>query len=466
MITAAACIFALLVMAGILYMCVSAIDGRYEPMLLFWAVCYPVGSYYLAFPRDRAVITFDRVVILGLAIATLLFVPRTPKYLSAKLNKISFWGVLFVAAVAFSILMTPQDFRLSAARVAIDAFVLPLLLAWITYRSFRVHRYVRELHAVVCVVSIYLAAIALMEVISGQYLMPRKDTLLWYAGTGSIQILRPSGPFSATGILSLVGMINLFLIVFLRRVMGRLPLLPRLLHWTGVTAAFFVSVITLTRAVFVAYIVILAVDMLRRRRMKAIWKRVAFVTALCGLVVGFVTLMPEVAKERTDGSNLWARVAQTLVSLRMFSDHPLTGVGFCYYHNAAEENPSYSALVFGTQSVGDPHNFLGAVLAETGLIGILPLIVSQVWLVKVFNENKLKSSEGRLVWDCFLMTFLAYWIMNMDVTVGYYGQLNVWSAFVLAILLKFPTEHREFKDVHLNLPPYAEAEVTMSGSQR
>ncbi len=248
-------VLAVVAVAFIGYMIACTVSGRYEPVLLLWAILAPLGYSVLAYPHDRPILTLHRLIILPLIPLILLLPPLAVGKFNRKLLWLAIaWG-LFVLGAFLSLLNEPKLLWLSASRGIVDAFILPPVLGWITYRGFSVRNHLSWIHLVLSLVSMYLLVIGISETVTGLPLLPQAgaSVRLYSAGEGSFTIARPNGPFANPGTFSLVSMINLFLLMFSRRAMSRLPLPVRILHWPAVVAALAVSLLTLTRGVIIAF---------------------------------------------------------------------------------------------------------------------------------------------------------------------------------------------------------------------
>ncbi len=109
-----------------------------ETVLLTWFVTTPLASFYLRFPTNRSIVTYDRVV-LGLLIAMLLFGSRpafretvaltspSTRRTIPSLSKFEIaWMLLSLLALASA--AANSNNVAYATRIAIDAFWLPLLV--------------------------------------------------------------------------------------------------------------------------------------------------------------------------------------------------------------------------------------------------------------------------------------------------------------------------------------------------
>src|SRR5262249_49355036 len=60
---------------GFVWVASSVFHGRVDGVLLWWAAVFPLGYYFISFPREQAIITLDRLVAF-LAFAALVFGKR------------------------------------------------------------------------------------------------------------------------------------------------------------------------------------------------------------------------------------------------------------------------------------------------------------------------------------------------------------------------------------------------------
>ena len=103
----------------------------------------------------------------------------------------------------------------------------------------------------------------------------------------------------------------------------------------------------------------------------------------------------------------------------------------------------YLAFYGGIRSVDSPHNNLGGILAETGILGFIPYVTAQVALFLAFwRLRKQPERRTQLAWTYFLYIFLGYWINGMSLGSGYSSDLNLWFIFSIALLYKFSVSEK------------------------
>jgi O-antigen ligase len=297
-----------------------------------------------------------------------------------------------------------------------------------------------------CAMTMYVAAIGVGEVIQQQDLLPLPDGDIYVAGDSrghlpegglSNFLVRPNGPFSTNNTFAMNGLISFFLLSFLRRSLkAQMPGWQLVLHRIAMAAALAQAMMPFFRSVMLALVAVLMVDTFYQKG----WRRALRVAAIVCLGSVFLLLrvtIPEAFEDRTDPENLYGRIAQQRQTLAMFLDHPWSGVGLNNFNDAAQRD-KYARAYQGVESVAYPHNNLGAVLAETGLAGFVPFVLSQIFFFAAFwRLPRDKSPEAKLAWKAFLFIFLCYWINGMSLTIAYFGDMNLWYMLVLSLLYKF-----------------------------
>ena len=411
----------------------EAVRGRIDRILLWWAGAFPLGYYFASFPREHSIVTLDRVVILfafmGLYFARpspLIEVPRT-------LRRAGLVLLAFIAVAGVSLGKSPN--ALNGAQNLLEGFVLPTLLGWCVIARFDVRRRLPTIHTAVCISSIICAAVAAAEIVTGQDLLPNQGSGMDYAGGG---IPRPNGPFASNETLALIGAVSFFFLLFLRAVLSpKLSAGRRMLHSIGLAAALGMALMPMFRSVAITLLIALIIDTFWEKRMARRAWRVALVLASVGLIFVAPLFAPEsVVEDRSSAGNVYGRVAQFEQSLRVFVDHPVLGVGFYNFGKVVAGEPRYVASYEGVFSVDSPHNNLTQILAETGIIGFVPYVMTQVLLFLQMWQLRQLSYSGRLAWKSFVYLFLTYWITGLTESSGY-SPLNLWYVFAIAVSCKY-----------------------------
>jgi len=418
-----------------IYLVGSVVHGKTENILVAWVLLFPLGYYFLSFPRDNPSITLDRLVV-GVLLAGMIFAGRTraastpvPLRQSALA-----WG-FFILAVALSFLQLRSV--PSLLRVVVEAFVLPPLLGWYVIRSFRVRAHLVTLHLVMCLVASYLAAIGIAEILTGEDLFPIGQEI-YKAGLTDL-IFRPNGPFAEDQSYGLIGLISFCFLLFLWRTLPeKPPKWHRAIHAVGVAAAAITALLPLFRSIAISLLLIAAWDIYSRRKRNALPWLLGFAASIGALLVAANNYFPEIIQERVLSlQNVYGRVAQQKQTFELFSSHPLLGVGFSNFTPAAGQLTD-SATYLEVGPLDAPHSNLGAVLAETGLFGFVPYFLSQILLLRAFWKMRARDTlDARFVWKMFLYVFVSYWITGLSLTSGYYLDANMWLIFVVCCIYKY-----------------------------
>ena len=427
-----AALFLLIACAALAFLWIAsgAFRGQSARILLCWAAVFPLGYFFVSFPREQAIVTLDRLVVLLVFLALFLGKRDMLTPVPNTLRKTALAWLLFAVFAGISAFGSPNF--LNAARALFDSFLLPILLAWCVIARFDVRRHLPALHTAVCVSSIISAIIAAAEIALSQDLLSVGAPAASYAG-----IIRPNGPFESNDTLSLIGAVSLLFLLFLRSGLGpALTLRRRTLHFSGLAAALGMALMPMFRSVLLTLLLLLLIDIFWERGISRRAWRIALILSFVGTVFVAGLLAPQILQDRSSGDNVWGRVAQFQQSVRVFAENPVWGVGFMNFHEYVVGEPRYVATYQGVSSVDWPHDNLLEVLTETGAVGFVPYVLAQIFLLTAIWRLRRWPGSGSLAWKCGVYLFLTYWITGLTESSGY-GPLNLWYAFVLAALYKY-----------------------------
>jgi O-antigen ligase len=420
----------------------EVLSGSSDFLIMGWVLIFPLGYYFLSFPREHPIITLDRF-FLGVLLVTVCFADHPDRFRTPRLlRRSAFYWVVFLLFAAIAI--PRARLALNSLRMWLEAFVFPALLAWYVLRHFEVRRHISRLHVITCAMAIYLAGIGLAEVVLQRDLLELPSGGVIVAGdygsdasdTVAQILVRPNGPFSTTNSYAMVGAVSFFFLLFLKHALGnQMPAWQTWLHRLGVSAALLEALMPLFKSVVISLVIVLLVDAWYQSGSRR-FLRVGAVVSLGLCALALQLMLPAVFEERADPITFYQRIAQEKQTLMLFMSHPINGVGLNNFGAAAEA--TQTTYFRSGEALDSPHNNLGAVLAETGLTGFLPFVVSQVLFVSAFWKlRQAGSPDSKLVWKMFLFLFLVYWINGMALTIAYFEDLNLWYMFVMAALYKF-----------------------------
>jgi O-antigen ligase len=417
----------------LLYLFAATLDGRVEPVVLCWALIFPLGYYFLSFPREKSIITFDRALLLVLLAAMARASRQMSQQVPHDLRRSTTMWLIFLAIAGFSVIRGGAT--LTTSRLFVDSFCLPALLGWCVIRNYRVREHAGSLHIAASLMAIYVACIGAAEMMLKQDLLPLPGSTILFAGS----LPRPNGPFYSNDSFAIIGLTTFLLLLFLRNTLNeRVPVWRRIIHGAGVTGALMIALMPMFRSVVTTFILILMIETLTTRKPGRRALGVGLLL-LCIVTVSLVSmLVPDAYEDRRSPDNVYSRIAQHKQTLQVFLSHSIAGVGLGQFMDVVNGEAQYLALYQHVRSADSPHNNLGGILAETGILGFVPYVAAQVTLVLAFCKlRKRRTRDSQLVWTSFLYVFLGYWINGMMLASGYSSDLNLWFVFTIAILYKY-----------------------------
>jgi O-antigen ligase len=408
---------------------------------LVWLAVFPLSYYFFSFPREGSIITLERVVIL-IALTGLFLKSSSLIALPKELRRFGIAWLSFIAIAGTT--LGKSSNILNSARYILDAFLMPLLLAFCVIAGLEVRRRLAAIHTATCISSTICATVAAAEIVTGQDLLPVQNSVMFYAGG----IARPNGPFAANDQLALVGALSFFFLLFLRAALGPgVSPSRRLLHFVGTSAALGTALMPMFRSVAITLLLALIIDTLWEQRASRRAWRIVLILASVGLIFVAPLFLPDMlVQDRSGADNVYGRVAQFKQSFRVFADHPVIGVGFYNFHNFVAGDPEYLESYEGVPSLDSPHNNLTQVLAETGLLGFVPYVLSQLFLFRTMWQSGSSSGSGHLVRKCCIYLFLSYWITGLTESSGY-SPLNLIYLFIAAVAYKYGATEPDFTEL-------------------
>jgi O-antigen ligase len=434
----------------------KALRGKIDEMVLCWAALFPLGYYFLSFPREHSIVTLDRLAVFVAFMGMFLEKPRALVPVPRLLRRAGI--AVFVFAVVGAVSLRESPNLLNGVQNLLEGFVLPPLLGWCIIARFDVRHRLPAIHTAVCISSIICAAVAAAEIITREDLLPTGGSVTFYAGGG---IPRPNGPFASNETLALIGAVNLFFLLFLRESLGsNLGAGRRVLHSVGLAAALGMALMPMFRSVAITLLIVLIIDTFWEKRPSRRAWRIGLILGSVGLVFIAPLFMPEaVLEDRSSAGNIYGRVAQLEQSLQVFEEHPVLGVGFYNFGQVVAGEPRYVASYQGALSVDSPHNNLTQVLAETGILGFVPYLMASVLLLGALWQLRRSCDSGNSAWRFGFYMFLTYWITGLTESSGY-SPLNLIYVFAITVCYKYvmtDPDQLQPAEMHLSDPAFSTA---------
>jgi len=420
----------------LIWVAISFIRGQFDYVVLVWVAVFPYCYYFFSYPAERAIFTIDRAFIVLMAIELFLMSRRTGATPLTRDVRISayFWG-LYLLVCFGSIAGHPVFDVLGSYRLLLDGMLLPALLGLYAVRLFPITRNLSKLHGCVCVLMLGIAVVCGSELLSGKNLLPWPGAIETWIYNYDVKILRVDGPFENSSVLSVIGVVGFFFIIYSRRLIGSsLTSTQNLLHGIGVLASLASALMPMNRGLIIAILVCASIDYFAKAPLisRSTWN--CLFAALFFVAVFAKLLYPGVFEDRvTSGDNFYQRIAQDVQTSEVIRDHPLMGVGFNLYSATVIGDPRYAVQWGGFEAMNVPHNSLLSVLAEEGSVGFLLYVGGQLYFIRAMWRMR---KVNRLGWQVFLYCILVYVIFGFDVGIAYYSDLNLFYMFVLGIILQ------------------------------
>jgi hypothetical protein len=473
--------------------------GKAKPyLLIFWSATTPIASYFIRFPVDKSILTFDRIMICGLGLWLLLDeLGSSVSILGGHSAGSSSAGETYRIkaagqgdrAVALRRPITATKFELAfgifaalalisvatrsievgaSARIAIDAMVLPLVVFRLARRWLNLEEHFPILVFAAILLSMFLLVTGAYELLTGINLFPYKGSELLREGE-----FRVNGPFVAD---TSYAVISLLLAVFLLaapRILAPKTARLKLALAIGTQPALVATLLPLFRAVAFAlggcWLLIAVSTGLRREERLTERDRIpgqggstaalrsspfnrlrggagAKPLLIAGIVLtlfigaAFVTGGVAAMARLTSARNALGRVASWQLATKIWWTHPVLGVGLGNYEEyfAQEYTGGKSSieLALDTHIANTPHSNIFWIASELGAAGLVLYLLANFYLF-VSGWRALSRSntpKSRAVAVCYLAILIAYWIPGLWLETGFYWDISLYYFFILGLL--------------------------------
>lgn len=421
-----------------------------ERVLIVWFALTPLASFYVRFPTDRSIITFNRAFFAALVLALLLRRERGAARVSARFSMIRFeaaWTTLAVLALLSA--FASANNVAYATRIAIDTFWLPLAAFYIARNYVDLRRDAGLWLLAAIALALFLFAIGAFEFATGRDLLAYKGAEIVREGER-----RVNGPFASDSSFAIAcAMLFVFLQAAPRLLRMRFDRTGRLAYVSAVVAAMLGALLPLFRAVGIA--LVLCWTFLQwstsrgngpsssratgGRRLISIGSLLLVVLiAVAGWVA---TIAPSMFGSRlTTPRTAFGRLATWEAAAQITFDNPIFGVGLGNYAEYFDQTHYYAdepvEEVLETKAVNGPHSNLLWISSELGVTGLAMYIAANIYLLLMGWRAFKRSRDGRqrAAASCFLALIAAYWIPGLTLASAYYSDLNLFFFFLLGAL--------------------------------
>ncbi len=436
-----------------------------EGWLTFWFITSPFLNFYLRFPAEKSLFTFDRA---ALALAALLVMWRcrhnpTQSWRATKFELAWLWFSIvgLVSAAAMSNPLAP------ALKVAIDALFLPLIAFHLARHHLDFRAQGKSLFAGAMALALALLCVGLFEMVTGVNEFAYKGSDILREGE-----IRVNGPYLSDSSLAVIG-IALFIFLRAAKIIFQIKLdrTAHLIYLCALGAAAAVTLMTLYRSAALTLFLCMAgfevLKRLRRReppakqrtgqpiadpqaqRQQAKNRALAYVITLL-LIVSTVAValnVSEISNRIANPRNAYGRLATWLAASKIAMENPIFGVGLLnytdYFAKKYAMNADVQEMVGDARAARTPHANLFWVAAELGSMGLLFYLLAGVWVFQLGARALRQSStvQQRAAAACFIAIAAAYFLVGLTLTSGIHAELNLFCFFLLGLLAnKFITQ--------------------------
>jgi O-antigen ligase len=428
-----------------------------QSVLLAWFATTPLASFYIRYPLDRSIITYNRVVFGSLAASMLLgwylrtkkteeLADRDASVTQARFTLTRFeiaWAILSV--IAFISAIAQSNNVAYATRIAIDTFWLPLIAFYVVRNHFDLRSAGRLLLLGTMALALFLFATGAFELATGIDLFQYKGAELVREGER-----RVNGPFAADSSFAVIClMLFLFLQAAPRLLSVRFDRTGRLVYVFATVAAAMGALLPLFRIVAFALAVSLIIHWrlsVRRAVTSSDLRRVLPAAALIAGILIVLGSLVVIMVQSKSGSRLlnprtvFGRLATWQGAAEIAIENPVAGVGLANYADYYDESHYYSEEppeeILDTKAVDRPHSNALWIASELGLLALVLYIVANLYLFLMgWRALKLSGTpRQRLSASCYLAIVAGYWIPGLTLASGYYSDLNLCFMFLLGAL--------------------------------
>ncbi len=410
----------------------SVAYGKLDWLVLCWVVFFPLGYYFLSLPEEKPIFTLDRAFV-ALLVLGLVSIGRSRGFpIFDDIKRAGWWWAGFLVAAFLSLWDLSAREMVGPLHILVEDFLMPAVLGFFIMRYFDVRKNLVWLHAGCCIMAFYIGVMGLIELVTAQDLLPLGETGQ-FLETDNATLFRVDGPFANATSYALIGMVTFFFILYQRRYLPeRLPAWQAILHWLGAVSALAAGLMTLHRGMVLALVAVCVVDyfskvsFVPRRTWQILWLLV-----IGGVLVGKV-FYPGVYNDRVSNpDNFYLRLAQHRQTFQVIADHPVVGVGINRFYEAVYMNPRYFVTYMGFDPMNYVHSNILSIAAETGILGLAGYLLAQFFFAKAMWKTRRINPLG---WQTFLYILMIYTIFGLDVTSGYFSDLNLWYLLTLGVI--------------------------------
>jgi O-antigen ligase len=440
---------------------------RLFPVFAGWVAIEGIAYPFLRYPLHHDVATFDRFVILGLGVSILLHPWRPMATVSRRATwAFSVFTLIYGASTIFELLhplpLAPTQHSSSPIQPGIDwieNLLLPLIVFVIAARTVSYERW-RTLAKALTFLGTSLAVLTLVTWQIGFNLSHFAGSQLFLVSDVTGLAARATGPYASPTAYGAVLIVCIAATLYLIQV-------DKAYFWGGIAFAFEVISLapgltkTVWSAAFVAIIVALGVRRRVTSRILMIGLPAVLILAIAYSVFGSSKLVTARTTSTASAESFAAREGAWQQALSIFDRWPLFGVGTGQVINAqALVRP---VRINGVPAASSAHNTELSVLAETGLIGALGLIVISYAMVQLIRtwRRQAQTAEEVIFGSTVLAAVTGYVILSQTFGEIHDPPSSIFCALILGAVAGRLNYKTRLRQIDLSL-----SEITVVNQQQ
>jgi hypothetical protein len=400
-------------------------------VFLFFVLSYPLISQIQKISiGDLPGISVERAVLFFLTAVVLLNKDLSSGPPISRIAMLLMAG--FLLSVLYAAMRSIPVYQRYSFKILIDSYLLPFTVFYLGTKLFYNKIDAAKSLWVFLVLGAYVAAMGIAEFIFRYDFFPSevglRETDLY---------VRANGPFASSETFGLFLGICMFTVIYLKKVKQEVW---RFHEICAVTIMVFGILSSMNRGITVSALCAFAMPYLKnfRRQMKLL--AVGGFLFLCVALLFPYISKTEFYRDRVANfENIATRLSADLSAYAMVKDHPVAGIGLNNFADFATRS-EYNLFFKGYSRPTTIHNALLDVMAEIGLLGLIPFCGIIVAIVALLIQCRKHQVDGQLTAFSVLIMYLLPFLsdnLTKDAPGNYMVAIFVAAAFSLLMKKKF-----------------------------
>ena len=437
---------------------------------LLWVLLSPLSNNYLfklsflATGELAPGLTFDRIAI-GVLLLSLILRGELKKPISSRFNQLERWMIVFISVLTIELIFTyrPKD----ATRMFLnifDCFVIPFLGYYfakyliIEKGSFN-KKFFNNFLTIAVVCGCYLALMGIYEGLTHIDLLPGPETQYTIAHGGGLRVstgfARVNGPFINPETFGTVLSITFFILLYKARinihsVKGK-NIFGNIKYLVIGIAILMALGFNLFRSIWLGLLFGLVCQFILIPGVRSKWILITILISPIIFIIWVTLGSSNLLENRIlQTGTFFDRLGAYIYCLRAFAQNPIIGIGFGRLPKYIEHAFESGDIIYveGFKAANYAHNTFLSLLAENGIIGLIPYIFILYSIVKILRSNYSHSLNyfGKNWIVTVVSIFVTYLPPLFFDKVGYYPKVN--NLFFIIIGMMVGSMQRNLTKLH------------------